>query len=149
MQLIACDPATKKSAFAIFQKNKLVDFDVLEMDLSQLIMYLSQFKNFGLVVETQYSSFNAKTLVKLVEARMKIEMLALQAGCEYIYNIAPASWQKILSRKKMLRNERKELAKQLASKVAGETITNSDVADAVCLGLYTLQNYKEIPTKDI
>jgi len=149
MQLISCDPASKKSAFAIFYKGKLIDTDKLKMTINDLKEYLSQFNNFGLAIETQYGSENTKTLIKLVEARMKIEMLALHAGCEYIYNINPATWQKCLSRKKMLRDERKRLSLELASDIAGREIKDNDIADAICLGKYVLNNYEDLAIKEI
>lgn len=143
MILIACDPASKKCAFAEFRNFEFEKVYKCETDLNTLNGSLPS-ENFMLAIETQYSSFNAKTLVKLVEARMKVEIMASLSGCKGIYHIAPATWQKMLSRKKMMRNERKELAKQLASKVAGEEIKDSDIADAICLGLYVLENYETL-----
>lgn len=149
MILIACDPATKECAFAVFRKGKLLRMDKLQMKRRDILAYFRQFKNFGLAIELQYSYLNTKTLIKLVEARRTVEMLALQAGCKYIYNIQPSVWQKSLSNRKMLRDEIKKLSMEKASKIAKVKITDSDIADAVCIGEFVLNNFEKLETIEI
>jgi len=154
MILISCDPSTKKCAFAIYKNFKLVEYFAIQASKKENIMskkqqILNVFEkysgDFMLAIEDQYGHLNTKTLIKLVESRMFIQMLADVYKCLGFYIVPPSTWQKhMFGKGKMLRDERKEKAKKIATSMVNEQINDSDIADAICIGQYVLKNYQSL-----
>ncbi len=140
--ILSCDPSTKKCAFALFDKNgQLISFYKVDTSLDILISFFKSMKNKYTIfaVEDQYLNLNVKTLESLVEVRSMLVTLARVFGKKNIkyFVIPPQRWQStMLGVIQARREQRKKIACLVASKIAGNTIKDNDIADAICIGDY-------------
>lgn len=149
MILYAVDPATKKSGVAVFQDGKFKTAFKVQTDIKEFTKLFS-YDDFLLAIETQFQSFNQKTFADLLTVRVAIEMVATFSGkCKGIYRVQPSRWQMAVTEgRKMLRPEIKEKSKAIASKVAGKTISDSDIADAIMIGKFVISNFETLEVID-
>lgn len=149
MILYAVDPATKKSGVAIFKDGKFKSAFKMQTDIVEFSKMIEK-DDFLLAVETQFQSFNQKTFADLLTVRVVIEMVATFSGkCKGIYRVQPSRWQMaVTAGRKMLRSEIKEKSKVLASRLAGKTIDDSDIADAIVIGYYVISNFETLEVID-
>lgn len=143
MIVIGCDPGTKYIGFAIFNDKKLVDFGKLDASFDSVNNFFSEnivvkTDDFVFAVEHQYFSKNVNTLIKLVEVRTFLTTLAQIYLAPQIFVLPPQEWQtKYLGiSAKQDRQSRKNTALFVASSVAGQKISDIDIADAICIADY-------------
>ena len=144
--IISCDPSTRKSAFAVFDENGLKSYTKVTTKFGDVRSFFDQFsgERFAFFIEDQYLNLNVKTLIKLVSARTMILTLARVAGAVKCDVIPPQSWQTIMLgvNIKAKRDQRKRVSCLVASEIAGEEITDPDIADAICIGDYVRRTLK-------
>jgi uncharacterized protein (UPF0262 family) len=105
-----------------------------------------------LAIELQYYYNNAKVLMDLVALRA--EVTTLYRVCNpmgSIIRVSASEWQKILEvGAKAPRRERKQASLAYAEKMTGQIMRSFDTADAVCIGIYTINFLLDkYPKRDI
>lgn len=140
--ILSCDPSTKNCAFALYGKDgRLRSFCKIETSLDILIEFFKTMRNKYTIfaVEDQYLNLNVRTLKSLVEVRSMLITLAKvysKNPMECVV-VPPQKWQSvILGTIKAKRKQRKKISCMVASDIAGENITDNDIADAICIGDY-------------
>ena len=146
--LLAVDPGSTKLAVAArsWGSEEINVHTVEPLDISQVDLLLSEYAVPGsaIVVEAQYCGRNVKSYGQLSWARGVVEGLARRLGYQVIDAVAASTWQSYCGfGGRVRRDRRKEKAKELASELVGHAITDSDVADAVCILHYASQELVE------
>lgn len=139
MLIVACDPGTKHCAFAVYKNGKLIKTIKIKSTFEKIKAFFESLEDvFTLVIEDQYLSLNVYTLKKLVEVRTTVIVVAKMTNAEKCLIVPPQKWQQIElglhTRSK--REQRKEVAKIVASSITGKKVKDSDIADAICIGDY-------------
>ena len=144
--LIAIDPDTHHIAYSIFKGGEFKEIIKTETDIKDVVKVFSKYNPFILAIETQYSKFNIKTLIQLVEVRAMIETIARLDGTLGIYRVPASTWQKSVLDipPKTKRPERKEVSLKEANKFTGLKLTDNDLSDAINIGRYVLNNYENL-----
>lgn len=152
MYLISCDPDTKHIAFAFFKKGKFEGYKKIKTSIIEAIEVFDTHQPFILAIETQYSRFNINTLIKLVEVRAMVETIArITPDAQGIYRIPASTWQKEILKipPKTKRNERKRISRESASEFIGEDLKDTDIADAINIGRYVLNNFRKLELLEV
>ena len=152
MYLISCDPDTKHIAFAIFKKGKFETTKKIKTNLLDTIEVFDKYKPFILAIETQYSRFNVKTLIQLVEVRAMVETIArMMPEAQGIYRVPASTWQKEILQipPKTKRAERKRISRESASDFIGKELKDNDIADAINIGRYVLNNFRKLELLEV
>ena len=139
MLVVACDPGTKHCAFAVYRRGKLIETVKVKSTFEKIKSFFESIgQDFTLIVEDQYLNLNVHTLKKLVEIRTMVIVLARLYRATKCLIIPPQKWQRVELglHIKSKREQRKKVAKVIASSIAGEKVKDSDIADAVCIGDY-------------
>lgn len=144
--LIACDPDTHYLSFAIFKDGEYKTSIKTKTDIKEVIKIFDKYQPFILAIETQYSRFNIKTLIQLVEVRSMVETIARLDKTLGIYRIGASTWQKAVLDipPKTKREQRKKISVESASKYIKGELTDNDIADAINIGRYVLDNYEKL-----
>jgi len=144
MILLSIDPSTKKSGFAVFKNSELVKFGTVVSDIATIAELMADDlfdERFFLAIEQQYSSFNTKSFMKLVEVRTVFETVATLNNALGIYTIPANSWQSYIlgTNNRIKRKERKALSLERTHDIFGFEISNDNIADAILIGYYTIE----------
>lgn len=144
--LIACDPDTHNLSFAIFKDGRYYSAIKTETSIKEAVKIFDKYQPFILAIETQYSRFNIKTLIQLVEVRSMVETIARLDKTLGIYKIGASTWQKEVLNvpPKTKRDDRKKMSVESASKYIDNTLMDNDIADAINIGRYVLDNYEKL-----
>lgn len=136
MTIVGIDPSTKMPAWC--RVNGKGEIRYGKSTLEPLEQWIDLFRGADLVViEGQYLGINTRSLISLSYAVGEIMACAKLAGVEEIEIIPPGMWQEAMLRaRRIKRQERKSLSKKVASALIGESIEDSDIADAILLTLY-------------
>jgi len=141
--VVGCDPSTKHFAFAVFDNKRFIYHIKIEASYDNAKSFFDGFGNqdFIFAVEDQFLNLNVLTLIKLVEVRTMLTTLASVYSAKKILVIPPQQWQmKYLGvGSHSSRKQRKTMSCFVASSIAGEKITDIDIADAVCIGDYAVR----------
>jgi Holliday junction resolvasome RuvABC endonuclease subunit len=154
-KIVACDPSTKALAFCCYESatrsyryGKVLRGERrLEHDVMAIIKALRGVEGVDeqaptpassqcprhFVCEDQYLHLNVKTLIRIVSVRAVAEAVAAMDGYIVSDPVQPTSWQTALLNISKPRAECKRRAKEVASMIVKKKITDSDVADAICL----------------
>ena len=139
MLVVACDPGTKHCAFAVYWNGKLKKAVKIKSTFEKIKAFFEGIKQeFVLIIEDQYLNLNVHTLKRLVEVRTTVMVLAKLYNAVKCLVVPPQKWQQVELglNIKSKREQRKKIAKMVASEVVGEKIKDSDIADAICIGDY-------------
>jgi Holliday junction resolvasome RuvABC endonuclease subunit len=141
--VIGCDPSTKHFAFAVFENKHFIYHIKIEATYDNAKKFFDGFINqdFIFAVEDQFLNLNVLTLIKLVEVRAMLTTLASVYLANKILVIPPQQWQmKYLGvGSHSSRKQRKTMSCLVASSIAGEKISDIDIADAVCICDYAVK----------
>lgn len=85
------------------------------------------------IIEAGYVGINKQASLKLAERRGIVEAIATLCGYKVDY-IFCTEWQTILGKKE--KSKSKEASKKLASEYTKSNITDDNIADAICQGIY-------------
>ena len=148
MFVVGCDPSTRYFAFAVFENKHFIYHAKIEASYDNAKNFFDDFVNqdFIFAVEDQFLNLNVLTLIKLVEVRAMLTTLASVYSAKKILVIPPQQWQmKYLSvGSHSSRKQRKIMSCLVASSIAGEKISDIDIADAVCIGDYAVKLQSDI-----
>jgi len=147
MYLISCDPDTKHIAFAIFKKGEYQKSIKVENSILDVMDVFDDYDPFILAIETQYSKFNIKTLIQLVEVRAMVETIAtISTYAKGIYRVPASAWQKDILKipPRTKREERKRISLEEARKFINDNLNDKDIADAINIGRYVLKNFRKL-----
>jgi len=141
--VIGCDPSTKHFAFAVFENKHFIYHTKIETNYDNPKKFFDGFANqdFIFAVEDQFLNLNVLTLIKLVEVRAMLTTLANVYSAKKILVIPPQQWQMKYLRigSHSSRKQRKTMSCLVESSIAGEKISDIDIADAVYIGDYAVR----------
>jgi len=141
--IISIDPANV-CGVALFDDTKLIDAWTLNYDLMAFKDYLTIKFLDRVVIEGQYYHRNIKTFMDIAEKRIAITTICQLYGIPYTV-ILPSKWQTILDISRTTpRAMRKELSLKHASAIAGMSIIDNNIADAINLGWYYITHKEEL-----
>ena len=157
LPILSVDPDSQISSWAYFvggelDRTGIVDHrkctyppDGLNTPISQWAILLGGFPDlFHVVVEGQFMGINAQSMMRLVEMRTTVQCACDLVGVSY-QTVLPGVWQTAILARGFFtakRKERKELSIQIASMRTGIEIDDDGIADAVCIGLWWLDQVK-------
>ncbi|MBN1881101.1 MAG: hypothetical protein JW885_02920 [Deltaproteobacteria bacterium] len=141
-KILAIDPSSKKTGWALWKSGKYIKSGVLAFDsfggaVRQCLEVLDSVSPIdALVIEDQYYHMNAKTLKVLAEFAAIFKVLVnARSDKVAIFVIPPATWQaKMLGGGNTKRDERKKRSTLLARMRTGKDRIGEDESDAVNLG---------------
>lgn len=153
MRILALDQATKHTGYALFSDDTLAEYGVLEEDpvlsifermnnMRINILRLIDRMNPELVVfeQVQYQQ-NQKVYSQLSQLQGFV-MSALFDKAVPFYIVEPVVWKSYSGIKGKKRAEQKESSVSLAELIYGVAVTD-DVSDAIFIGRWATNNYKE------
>ena len=86
------------------------------------------------VCEAPWVGPNVKTALKLAKVVGAVEFAALIAGCEVYDMVHPSTWrQRVIGKRLAALPDWKARAVKRASQLAGKTIEDEDLAEAICI----------------
>jgi hypothetical protein len=137
--LISVDPG-KRLGIALWKDKTLRYCNTFDYSFNAMWQFLLKNPAKHLAIELQYYYNNAKVLMDLVALRA--EVTTLYRVCNpmgSIIRVSASEWQKILELgAKAPRRERKQASLAYAEKMTGQIMRSFDTADAVCIGIYTI-----------
>jgi|GEM_PF-2443882 len=137
--LISVDPG-KRLGVALWKDKTLRYCNTFDYSFNTIWQFILKNPARRLAIELQYYYNNAKVLMDLVALRA--EVTTLYRICNpmgEIIKVSASEWQKVLELgAKAPRKERKEAALAYAEKMTGQVMRSFDTADAVCIGIYTI-----------
>jgi len=140
---VGCNPSTRHFAFAVFENKHFIYHTKIETTYDNAKKFFDGFANqdFIFAVEDQFLNLNVLTLIKLVEVRAMLTTLANVYSAKKILVIPPQQWQMKYLRigSHSSRKQRKTMSCLVESSIAGEKISDIDIADAVCIGDYAVR----------
>jgi hypothetical protein len=150
MVVCACDPHTKRPAFAFFDEGKFLSWHLLNGTSRQWLHELKAIVEAKqpqlLIIENQYLPLSIdairrfRSVTKLVSARAMITAVFILSGIRYEI-VEPFTWQRSLGASNLGTEELKRLSIIKASEVAQQNIDDHNIADAINLGAWWIMTH--------
>ena len=152
MVVCACDPHTKRPAFAFFNEGRLLSWRLLNGTSREWLHEVKAIVDAEqpelLVIENQYlpPSIDAvrrfRSVTKLVSARAMITAVFILSGIPYEI-VEPFAWQRSLGSSNLGTEELKRLSIIKASDIAEQNIDDHNIADAINLGFWWVRSHPD------
>ena len=158
MRICALDQASKKTGYAIFEDNKLVDYGLINMGgesdinnrlykmVDEIHSIIKQSQANQVVFEDVSQRNNVKTLISLSRLQGMIMEICYQDNIDFLI-YPPSTWRSIIGITQgasVKRSELKWQAIEYVNKHYNIKVTD-DVAESICIGLAYIKehNFKD------
>lgn len=140
MRVVGIDPSVSASAYCIYNDNKLFAYGKSKEGI--LFWHRLAKKADYVFIEDQYLGYNYQSSKKLTFSAGELSGVFKLAGAEVIL-VAPANWQTAVLgvSPHTKREQRKKVSRMVASDITKQTITDTDIADAICIAYWGLKVY--------
>ena len=143
MRVVGIDPSTHIPAYCILQNKKIFTFGKPDKP-DMMFWYKLAGKIDYIFLEDQYLGYNYQSSKKLTFSAGELSGVFKLAGAEVIL-VAPANWQTAILgiSPHTKREQRKKVSRMVASDITQQTITDTDIADAICIAYWGLKVFLE------
>lgn len=141
MRVIGIDPSISKPAYCILQNGNVFTFGKPNKP-NMMFWYKLADRVDYIFLEDQYLGYNYQSSKKLTFSAGELSGVFKLAGAKVIL-VAPANWQTAVLgiSPHSKREQRKKVSRMVASDITKQGITDTDIADAVCIAYYGAKVY--------
>jgi len=139
MNILAIDPGKHYHYYSSWHNSKLMEYGKIDRNKLETIKTLMEGHDL-IYIEDQYISpkrlKRPGDIIALIRASSELLTIAKLLK-KPVSTVSPRKWQSaVLKAGKIDRKEIKRRSREEASKIAENKITNHNIADAICIGLY-------------